>query len=227
MTDVSFPAIGAETMRQCWPVFAAGAIVQTWLVMRSRRSRHFPVRWIAPAAIVSALLAALLGVESFLTTQLAYETVGEGARAQPWLANLEAQVARSWPLAGVAVLWLALVREPRARRTVALLTAGIGILLSWTVAMWLFVTNHGPLVFGLLVLPGGLGVVASVVGFTAAGALWMATAKWLWRREYARPRRPPDVHVEVVDWHSEGTRAALPEGEADGSSEPSTRTPSK
>jgi hypothetical protein len=211
MTDVSFSTIGAETMRQYWPIFLAGAVVQGWLVLYGRRSRHFPVRWIAPTAIVAALLAALLGMESFLHTQLAYQTVGEGARAD-FSRELDAHLSRSWPpLAGVAVLLGALARQPRSRPTTAFLTAGTGVLLSWTVAMWLFVTNHGPLVFRVLVLPGGLGIVASVVGFAAASAAWMATARYVWLRERSRRSVPPEVRVEVVEWPPE-PRRALPEG---------------
>jgi hypothetical protein len=171
-----------DTLREYWPVFAGGAVIQAWVVLRSRRTRRFPTRWIAPAALVAAFLALGLWVESFLATQLAYQTVGAGARVGVW-DDLPRHVSRSWPpLAGVAVVLAALARHPASKRAVAVLVAVAGALLSWIVAMWLFDTNHGPLAFRVLVLPGGLGIVASVVGFAASTALWMAIARWIWRR---------------------------------------------
>jgi hypothetical protein len=180
LLDAGFQAVGTDTMRQYWPIFAAGAVFEVWLVRRIRRSRRYPARWIALAAILTACGLAALWVESFLATQLLYQTVGEGARVNPW-EELRAHVARSLPLiAALGVVLLGIVAHPRSDIAMAAWVAAAGVLASWNVAMWLFTTNHQVAVFRLLVLPGGLGVVASLLGFTAATALWMAIARWLW-----------------------------------------------
>jgi hypothetical protein len=186
-------------MREYWPVFAAGILVDVWLVRRIRRSRRFPVRWIAFAALVAAVVSAALWVESFLATQLSYQTLGEGARADVW-RELRAHAGRSWPLlAGVAAALLGLVWHPRSEAAITALVVAAGVLLSWMAAMWLYTTNHQPLVFRLLVLPGGLGVVASLVGVSASLALWMAIGRWIWRegRRHRRRQLPPGVDAAV------------------------------
>jgi hypothetical protein len=117
-----------------------------------------------------------------------YQTVGEGARVNPW-EEMYAHVARSLPLlAALVVVLLGLVAHPRSDIAMAACVAAAGVLASWNVAMWLFTTNHQVAVFQLLVLPGGLGVVASLLGFTAATATWMAIGRWIWREGRRRPR---------------------------------------
>ena len=198
MSDLSFTAIGLETLRQYWPVFAVSAVIEVWLVTRIRRAQRFPVRWIVPVALVAVGLAAALWVESFLTTQLLYQTVGEGARVDPW-ADLRAHVRRSLPLlAALGVVLFGLARRPRSESVIAGLVAAAGVLVSWTAAMWLFLTNHQPAVFTLLVLPGGLGVVASVIGTMASLALWMAIGRWIWKEGRRRRRRPPPPGPDVI-----------------------------
>jgi hypothetical protein len=109
--------------------------------------------------------------------QLTYETVGEAARVNAW-EQLRSHVSRSWPLlAALGAVLLGLAR-PRADAAVVGMVAAAGVLVSWIVAMWLFTTNHLEAVFRVMVLPGGLGVVASLVGFTAATAIWMAIGRW-------------------------------------------------
>jgi hypothetical protein len=195
MPDLSLDAIGMETLRQYWPVFAAAAAIDVWLIRRIRRSQRFSVRWIASAAIVAAGLAMALWVESFLITQLLYQTVGDGAPTSPW-EDLQGHVRRSVPLlAGLGVVLLGLVYHPRSEAAIAGLVTTAGLLLSWMVAMWLFATNHQPVVFSLLVMPGGLGALASVVGFAAATAIWMAIGRWIWRE--GRRRRRPSQAIEI------------------------------
>jgi hypothetical protein len=60
-------------------------------------------------------------------------------------------------------------------------------------AMWLFTTIHARLVFRLLVVAGGLGVVASVAGFTTATAVWMAIGRWIWRQGRRRHTGAPEA----------------------------------
>jgi hypothetical protein len=195
MPDLGFQAIGMETLRQYWPVFAAGAAIEIWLIRRVRCSQRFPVRWIASAAIVAAGLAVALWVESFLITQMLYQTVGDGARTSPW-EDVQGHIRRSAPpLAGLAIVLVGLVCHPRSAAAIAGLVTAAGLLLSWMVAMWLFVTNHQPVVFRLLVVPGGLGALASVVGFAAATAIWMAIGRWIWRE--GRRRRQSSQAIEI------------------------------
>jgi hypothetical protein len=188
VTLLAFDPIALRTMGEYWPVFAAGALVELWVVRgRLRRTRPFPPEWAAITSIAAALMAAVLWVEPFLATQLAYQTVGEGARATP-VSELQAHVHRSWPLAaGVALALLLLLRHPRSNAVVAALVVTSGILVSWMAAMWLFATNHSALVFRVLIVPGGLGMGASVAGFTTATALWVAIGRWIWKQG-RRPR---------------------------------------
>jgi hypothetical protein len=120
--------------------------------------------------------------------QLTYETVGEAARVNAW-EQLRSHVSRSWPLlAALGAVLLGLAR-PRADAAVVGMVAAAGVLVSWIVAMWLFTTNHLEAVFRVMVLPGGLGVVASLVGFTAATAIWMAIGRWGWKQGRRRRHR--------------------------------------
>jgi hypothetical protein len=208
VTALGFGGIALRTLGEYWPVFAAGALVQGWIVVRRmRRLRPFPPEWALTSAIAAALMGAALWVEPFLATQLAYQTVGEGARATPW-SDLQAHVLRSWPLGGGLVLVvLALVSHPRSNAAVAALVAAAGVLVSWMAAMWLFATNHSETAFRVLVLPGGLGAVASLAGFTTATAVWVAIGRWIWRQG----RRPPDAPRPRLEVGVAPARA-LPEG---------------
>jgi hypothetical protein len=129
-----------------------------------------------------------LWAESFLVTQLTYQTVGEGARADAW-EQLRAHVSRSWPLLAVLAGVLFGLARPRPDAVVTAIVAAAGVLVSWIVAMWLFTTNHLEAVFRVMVLPGGLGIVASLVGFTAATGVWMAIGRWVWKQGRRRRRR--------------------------------------
>ena len=194
-SDLGFQAVATATMSEYWPVFAAGAAIEIWVVRRIQRSRRFRVSWIAGAAIAAALLSAVLWAESFLVTQLAYETVGEGARVNAW-EQWRSHFSRSWPLLGaLGVVLLGLARA-RADGLVTGMVAAAGVLVSWLVAMWLFTTNHQEAVFRVMVLPGGLGVVASLVGFTAAAAAWMAIGRWVWKQGRRRRHRGITSHAD-------------------------------
>jgi hypothetical protein len=198
--DLSFRAIGVETMRQYWPVFAAGALVELWVVRaRLRRVRPFPPIWVAAPAVAAALMAVGLWVESFLATRFVYQTIGEGARVNFW-EELQLHYWRSRPLLAVlAVALLGLVRRPRSEAVVAALVVAAGISISWMAAMWLYTNTHSPIVFRVLVRRGGLGVVASLAGFTTATALWVAIGRWIWRQgRRPRPARRHRLTVEVV-----------------------------
>lgn len=54
--------------------------------------------------------------------------------------------------------------------------------------MWLNAANHHEAVFRLLLLPGGAGVVASLIGFSTATARWMAIGRWIWKQGRRRHR---------------------------------------
>jgi hypothetical protein len=183
VTGFSVDAIALRTLVDYWPVFAAGALAEAWLVIkRMRRSRPFPPVWALTTAIAAAAMAVTLWVEPFLATQLVNETIGEGAHAEI-SSELLAHVQRSWPPAvGLLFVVLALVARPRSSALVAVLVPAAGFLASWIAAMWLFTTIHSPFVFRLLVVRGGLAVVASMAGFTTATALWMAIGRWIWRQ---------------------------------------------
>jgi hypothetical protein len=187
MADLGFEAIGMQIWRQYWPAFFAGAVVEVWLVLSIRRARRFSFNRTVSAVALAVGFAAALWVQAFLATALAYQTLGEQPRVSAW-QDLQAQVWRSWPpgLALAAVL-LALLRHPRSGVVVATLVVLAGALVSWMTAMWLFVTHHHDLVFRVLVLPGGLGVVAAVMGVLASTALWMAIGRWIWREGRRRP----------------------------------------
>ncbi len=185
--DPGFQRIAMATMSEYWPVFAAAAAIDVWVVRRIQRSRRFRVPWIAGALIVASLLSVILWAESFLATQVTYQTVGEGARGDAW-AQLRSHVARSWPLLAALAAVLLGLRRPRADAAVIGLVAAAGVLASWFVAMWLFTTNHAEAMFRVMVLPGGLGLVASLVGFTAATGTWMAIGRWVWKQGRRRRR---------------------------------------
>ena len=187
-SDLGFQTVAMATMSEYWPVFAAGAAIEMWLVRRIQRSRRFRVQWIASAAIAAALLSAILWAESFLVTKLIYQTVGEGARVDAW-QQLQSHVSRSWPLLAVLGAILLGLARPRADAAAIGMVAAAGVLASWIVAMWLFTTNHQEAVFRVMVLPGGLGVVASLVGFTAATGIWMAIGRWVWKQGRRRRSR--------------------------------------
>lgn len=187
MADLDFQAIGMQTWRQYWPAFFAGALIEVWLVLRIRRARRFSFTRTVSAVALALGLAAALWVQAFLATALAYQTLGEQPRVSAW-HELQAQAWRSWPpgLALGAVL-VALARRPRSGAVVAGLVVLAGVLVGWMTAMWLFVTHHHDAVFAILVLPGGLGVVAAVMGVLVSMALWMAIGRWIWREGRRRP----------------------------------------
>ena len=175
-------------MELYWPVFAAGAVIEMWLVRRIRRSGRFRVAWIASISVIGAVLVAVLWMESFLAAQFAYQTVGEGATFSAW-QELESHVMRTRPLlAPLAVVLLALLTYPRSDAVMGGLVAALGVLASWIVAMWLFTTNHQPGLFQALVSLSGLGVLASLIGFGSATALWMAISRWWWKEGRRRRR---------------------------------------
>ena len=187
--DLGFQAVGAQTLSQSWPVFTAAAALEVWLVRRIRRSRRYPFEAIVFTAGAAAGLAAALWGQSFVATQLVYDSVGEGVRVNPW-QNLVEHASRSWPLlAALVAVLLGLVLHPRSDHVIAALVATAGVLVSWTAAMWLFVNSHHDVVFRVLVLPGGSGTVASAIGMLASLALWMAIARWVWRSGRRRRRR--------------------------------------
>jgi hypothetical protein len=181
-------------MAEYWPVFAAGALVELWIVVtRMRHARPFPPEWAVTSAIAAVSIGMALWVEPFLATRLVNETVGDGAHATAW-NDVQAHLQRSWPLAAaLVVVVLALVSHPRSTALVAFLVATAGVLASWMAAMWLFTTIHARLVFRLLVVAGGLGVVASVAGFTTATAVWMAIGRWIWRQGRRRHTGAPEA----------------------------------
>jgi hypothetical protein len=192
--DLTFRGIGAEMMSLYWPVFAAGAALEVWLVRRIRRVGRFPAYWIVSTLLATAGLSAALWAQGFIAVQLAYQTVGEGARVNV-LQELGWHFARTRPLlAPLGVVLLVLVMRPRSDRVVTGLVVAAGVIVSWIVAMWLFTGTHQPLVLGLLVLPGALGVVASLIGFSAATALWMAIGRWIWKQ--GRRRRGITAHAD-------------------------------
>ena len=189
VADQSFHAIAGETLRQSWPIFTAAAGLEVWLVRRIRRARRYPLEGVVFAGGAAAGLAAALWGQSFVATQLVYDSVGEGVRVNLW-EDLRLHLWRSWPLlAALGPLLLGLVSHPRSDHVVAALVATAGVLLSWMAAMWLFVNSHHEVVVRVLVLPGGLGVVASVLGVLASLALWMAIGRWIWRRRRRRRSR--------------------------------------
>jgi hypothetical protein len=174
-----------EIQSQSALALAAGVAVQLWIVwtlrrIRERRGRRFPLRWIAWTGIGVTCLALALCTESFLATTRAYQSLSSESD-QLW-SDLLGQLRWMWqPLAGVCIALLGLARHPRSFAVTAGLVVVAGVLVSVMMAAWLFVTNHDGLVFRILVLPGGLGLVAGVVGFGAATTLWMAIARWVWR----------------------------------------------
>ena len=183
MTGFSLDAIALRTLVDYWPVLAAGALAEAWLVIkRMRRSRPFPAVWALASAVAAVAMAVTLWVEPFLATELFNGTLGERSPVDI-SSELLAHFQRSWPLAaGLASVVMALVAHPRSNALAAVLVAAAGFFASWMAAMWLFTTIHSPFVFQLLVAAGGLGVVASIAGFTTATALWMAIGRWIWRQ---------------------------------------------
>ena len=179
-----------------WPTLAAGVLIQVWLVRRVRRTGRLRVSWIVSAALLAAGLSAVLWAQSFLATQLAYETVGEGARPNVW-QELQRHMSQTWPfLAPLAAVLLALVKRPRSDAAITALVVVAGVLVSWIVGMWLNAANHHEAVFRLLLLPGGAGVVASLIGFSTATALWMAIGRWIWKQGRRRRSRGMTSHAD-------------------------------
>lgn len=206
LADLTFRAIGADVMREYWPVFVAGALFEVWLVRRIRRSGRFPVLWIVSTLLLVACLSAALWAESFLAGQLVAQTVGDNGIGA-W-EELGWHVSRSWPpVSLMAVMLVVLAARPRSDVVIAVLVCVAGTLASWTVAMWLFTTTHQEAVFRLLVLPGGLGVLASILGFTAATGIWIAIGRWIWGegRRRRRRRRPPGRDAAMADDDVAGT----------------------
>ena len=192
VADFSFRTIGAETIGLCWPALVAGAAIEVWVVRRIRRSGRFRVSWIVSLAALMVVLVATLWSESFLAAQLAYQTVGEGATFDVW-QEFEGHWMRTWPLlVPLGIVILALATHPRSDVVMGGLVAALGVLASWIAAMWLFTTNHQPGLFRVLVTLNGLGVgvVAALVGFTAATAIWMAIGRWIWKEGRRRRNAP-------------------------------------
>ena len=175
-----------EIQRQACLVFAAGAAIQVWVVwrlrgIRLRRARRFPLRWVAWTGSVVVCAAVWLWTESFLVTTQAYQTLSFPDTSDLW-GDMLGHLRWMWqPFAGVCLALLGLAWHPRSLAATAGLVAAAGVLMSVMVATWLFATNHEGLVFRILVLPGGLGLVAAFVGFGAATTLWMAIGRWIWR----------------------------------------------
>jgi hypothetical protein len=189
LIDLSFRAIGMDTLREYWPVFVAGAVVEVWVMRRIRRWGRFPFQWVVLTAMVPVLLSAVLWGESYLARQSILATIGETG-ISPW-EELGWHLERSQPLlAPLAIVLLGLVKRPRSEALVSALVSAAGALASWIVAMWLYTTDHEPAVVRLLILPGVLGMVAALVGFPAATAVWMAIGRWVWR-EGRRRKGPP------------------------------------
>jgi hypothetical protein len=57
-----------------------------------------------------------------------------------------------------------------------------GVMATWLIAMWLYTTPHQDTVLRVFLVPGTLGVVASLLGCSASTALWMMTTRWITRR---------------------------------------------
>jgi hypothetical protein len=175
-----------DIQTQCAVTFAAVAAVQVWLVwklrrVRERQRRRFPLRWIAWAGGIVACVAVVLATEAFLTTTRAYETLSYAGTSDLW-SDTVGHLRWMWqPAAGLCVVLLGLAWHPRSLVATAGLVVAAGVLVSLMVATWLFVTNHDGLVFGILVLPGGLGLVSAFIGFGVATTLWMAISRWIWR----------------------------------------------
>jgi hypothetical protein len=175
-----------EIQSQCGLVFAGAAAIQMWVVwtlrrIRERRGRRFPRRWIVWTGSVVTCAAVALWTESFLVTTRAYESLSAIDTLNLWSGML-GHVRWMWqPFCGLCIALLGLAWHPRSYAATAGLVAAAGLLASLMVAAWLFATNHEGLVFRILVLPGGLGLVAAFVGFGAATTLWMAIGRWLWR----------------------------------------------
>jgi hypothetical protein len=181
LIDLSFRAVGAETLREYWPVFVVGAVAQVWLVRRIRRWGRFPLEWVVFAAVAPTVVLAVFWGESFVAGRAIAATIGETGVSE-W-EQLAWHFARSRPLlAPLAVVLLALSLWPRSETVVAGLVTAAGVLVSWVVAMWLYTSPHSPEVVGVLVRAGSLGVVAALTGFTVATALWMAIGRWIWKQ---------------------------------------------
>lgn len=175
-----------EIQNQSVLAFAAGAAIQLWVVwklrrIRARRGRRFPLRWIAWTGFAVGGLTVALWTESFLATTRAYQTLSSIATEDLW-SEVLGHLRWMWqPLAGACVALIGLAWHPRSFAVTAGLVVVAGVLLSVVVGAWLFATNHDGLMFRILVVPGGLGVVAALVGFGTATTLWMAIGRWIWR----------------------------------------------
>ena len=189
LIDLTFRAIGAETLREYWPVFLAGAVAQVWLVRRIRRWGRFPLEWVVFAAAAPTVVLVGFWGESFVAGRAIAATIGETGVGE-W-EELGWHFARSRPLlAPLAVVLLALSLRPRSETVVAGLVTAAGVLVSWVVAMWLYTRPHSPEVVGVFVRAGSLGVVATFIGVTTATAVWMAIGRWIWKQ--GRRRRGRD-----------------------------------
>lgn len=175
-----------DIQTQCAVIFAAVAVVQVWLVwklrrVRERRGRRFPLRWIVWTGSTVASVAVVLATESFLTTTQAFETLSYASTLDFWSDTVGHLLWMWQPTVGLCVVALGLAWHPRSLVATAGLVVAAGVLASLMVATWLFVTTHDGLVFTMLVLPGGLGLVSAFVGFGAATTLWLAISRWIWR----------------------------------------------
>jgi hypothetical protein len=74
--DQGFQTVAMATMSEYWPVLAACAAIDMWVVRRIQRSRRFRVQWIAGAAIAAALLSAVLWAESCVVIHQHDDKVG-------------------------------------------------------------------------------------------------------------------------------------------------------
>ena len=178
--DFSFRAIGMEVLGREWPAIAGGAAIQVYVAQRVYRSSQYSVRWIAVSAGMALVGVVAFGVESTLSAERLFENIGEGVHVRMG-DELSLRWHMTWPaLLGFGVTQLA-VPACRSEGAFIAVAAAAGVLASWVIAIWLFTTNHYDLLLRVFLMPGGVGIVASVLGFTASSALWMTTIRVLSR----------------------------------------------
>jgi hypothetical protein len=181
MIDLSFRTIGLEVLAREWPVFAGGAAIQVYLAKRVYRSSHYSIQWIVFCASVAVIGIASIGIESTLATERLYRDIGEGAHVRLW-EELELHLRLRWPpILGFGLAQLAVLTFVRRERAFLATVAVAGVMATWLIAIWLYTTPHQDTVLRLFLVPGPLGLVASLLGFSASTALWMMTTRWAWR----------------------------------------------
>ena len=182
MIDLSFRAIGMEVLAREWPAFAGGAAIQVYLAKRAHRSSHYPIQWIVFCASVAVIGIASMGVESTLVSERLYRDIGEGAHVRLW-EELQLHLQLRWPpILVFGLAQLAVLTCVRRERAFLATVAVAGVMATWLIAMWLYTTPHQDTVLRVFLVPGTLGVVASLLGFSASTALWMMTTRWITRR---------------------------------------------